>query len=54
MNADKSRASLALIMGDDEFKNNTLSVKFLREEKPQQQLAIDELRSFLQDQLFTG
>ncbi len=33
--ADKSAARLALILGEDEIASQTISIKFLREEKPQ-------------------
>ena len=33
--ADKSGAKVALILGDDEISNKTISVKYLREDKPQ-------------------
>ncbi|MCI0505220.1 MAG: histidine--tRNA ligase [Gammaproteobacteria bacterium] len=46
--ADKSGAGVALILGDDELANNTISVKYLREEKPQQTFGQDELKNFLQ------
>ncbi|MCC5880689.1 MAG: histidine--tRNA ligase [Idiomarina sp.] len=41
--ADKSGARLALIMGDDEIANEVVSVKYLREDKPQQSLTWDQL-----------
>lgn len=34
--ADKSGAKVALILGDDEISNNTISIKFLREDKSQE------------------
>jgi histidyl-tRNA synthetase len=34
--ADKSGAKVALILGDDEISDNTISIKFLREDKPQE------------------
>ena len=34
--ADKSGAQVALILGDDEISSNTISIKFLREDKPQE------------------
>jgi len=46
--ADKSGAAVALILGDDELANNTVSVKYLREEKPQHSLAREELETFFQ------
>ena len=41
--ADKSGAKLALIMGDDEIANQVVSVKYLREDKPQQSLTWSDL-----------
>ena len=41
--ADKSGAQLALIMGDDEVANQVVSVKYLREDKPQQSLTWTDL-----------
>ncbi|WP_455365357.1 histidine--tRNA ligase [Kaarinaea lacus] len=46
--ADKSGATVALILGDDELANNSISIKYLREDKPQQSLAQNELENFLQ------
>ena len=37
--ADKSGAKVALVLGDDEVEQGTVGVKYLREEKPQQNLA---------------
>lgn len=45
--ADRCGASLALIVGDDEITNNTISVKYLRQDKPQQAIATNDLISFL-------
>lgn len=45
--ADKSGAAVALILGDDELANNSVSIKYLREDKPQQSLARDALEDFL-------
>ena len=50
--ADKSGAAIAFIIGDEEFKNSTVSAKFLREDKPQQALAIEKLNDFIKDQFF--
>ena len=46
--ADKSGAKMAFIIGDDELEKNALSIKFLREKKDQQQVAFDEVISYLQ------
>lgn len=45
--ADKSGAKIALIIGEDEVKQNTVSFKHLREEKPQQMLKREELQQWL-------
>ncbi len=41
--ADKSGARIALIIGDDEVTNNSVNIKFLREDKPQLSYQEDEL-----------
>ncbi len=41
--ADKSGAQIALIMGEDELKNETLMIKFLRQEKGQIEINQKEL-----------
>lgn len=46
--ADKSGAKVALILGQDEIANNTVSVKFLREERPQLAVPKSELATLLQ------
>ncbi len=45
--ADKSGASLALILGDDEIANGTLGIKFLREKREQQTLGREQVIEFL-------
>lgn len=45
--ADRSGARLALIIGDDEIAGNTVNVKFLRQKKPQQTVAMNDLTDFL-------
>ncbi|RTE86211.1 MULTISPECIES: histidine--tRNA ligase [Gammaproteobacteria] len=45
--ADKSGAQIAVIMGEDEVNNGTVSVKYLREDKPQSSMTVDELIKFL-------
>ena len=47
--ADKSGASVALVLGDDELANNTVSVKYLRKDKPQQSVSQDDLLAILQN-----
>jgi len=44
--ADKSGAKIALILGEDEIKNQSVSIKFLREEHAQVSLKEDELITF--------
>ncbi len=45
--ADKSGATIALIIGEAELAQNLISVKYLREDKAQQQLNFDQLADFL-------
>jgi histidyl-tRNA synthetase len=49
--ADKSDAPLALILGDDEIKNQQVGVKFLREDTEQVMLAWAELPAWLAKKL---
>ena len=49
--ADKSGASMAFIIGEDELKNQHVVIKFLRDEREQMTMAITELPQFLQTQL---
>ena len=46
--ADKSGADLALILGEDEARAGQVALKFLREDVPQQTLAIDDAIRYLQ------
>ncbi|HEY9202646.1 MAG TPA: histidine--tRNA ligase [Gammaproteobacteria bacterium] len=46
--ADKSAASLALIIGEDEIASDTVSIKHLREDKPQTTVSQQELVTCLQ------
>jgi histidyl-tRNA synthetase len=46
--ADKSGAAVALILGEDEVRDQTVSIKFLRTEEGQSTLPKAELISFLQ------
>ncbi len=48
--ADKSGAKLCLILGDDELSENKVTVKFLREQREQQQIAINQLSQWLADE----
>lgn len=45
--ADRSGARLALLLGEDEVKAGDVTIKFLREEQPQQTLPQDRLAAFL-------
>ena len=45
--ADKSGAEIALILGEDELEKKQLTVKYLREEKPQITVKWNEISSFL-------
>ncbi|WP_353571781.1 histidine--tRNA ligase [Candidatus Albibeggiatoa sp. nov. BB20] len=47
--ADKSGAQMALVLGDDEVDNQQVTVKFLREDKPQQTLGHQELQALLNE-----
>lgn len=45
--ADKSGASIALILGEDEVAKNHLAVKYLREEKEQQHFPLGDIEFFI-------
>lgn len=45
--AHKSGAYAAFILGDDEIANETLGVKFLREDRSQQQISRNDLAAFI-------
>lgn len=45
--ADKSAASVALILGEDEAANNKIGVKFLREDRPQETVDQTDLANYL-------
>lgn len=47
--ADKSGARIALILGDQELKANSVAVKFLRAEKPQLIVKMDKISETLRD-----
>jgi histidyl-tRNA synthetase len=49
--ADRSEASLALLVGDDELASETVSVKYLRETTEQQSLSRRELTELLKRRL---
>lgn len=46
--ADKSGADIALILGEDEAKENKVTIKFLREDLPQQTFMVPEAIAYLQ------
>lgn len=48
--ADKSGAEIALIIGDDEVEKEVVAVKYLRAERPQEHVAIEQLAEFLNEQ----
>lgn len=45
--ADKSGARLACIIAEDELRQNSITIKYLREEKPQLTLSFDECLNYL-------
>ena len=45
--ADKSGAAVAVILGEDELSSNTVQVKFLRQERPQETVDQQNLVDFL-------
>jgi len=47
--ADKSGAKWAFILGDDELEKNKISIKYLREERPQENLSLTELINRLKE-----
>lgn len=47
--ADKSGARLALILGEDEIKNNQVSIKHLREQSEQITVASNQINQYLTD-----
>jgi len=49
--ADKSKARLALLLGEDEIKQNSVTIKYLREDKAQELVSIDELINNIEDVL---
>ncbi len=46
--ADRSGASLALILGEEELAEGAVSIKFLREDRPQQRIAQDAVVAWMQ------
>ena len=49
--ADKSGANIAFILGDDELEQNVLTLKFLREEKEQQTIELNNITSYLRQEI---
>ncbi len=47
--ADKSGAAIALILGENEMAENTVTVKFLREQKQQQTINQNDISEFLKN-----
>lgn len=47
--ADKSGADLAFILGEDELEKNAVTVKFLREKKEQEVIALDQVTEYLKN-----
>ena len=47
--ADKSGAELALILGEDELASESVVIKYLREDKPQETVAQSSLINWLKD-----
>ena len=45
--ADKSAASIVLVIGENEMQEAHVQVKYMREEKPQERVSIDTLNMFL-------
>ncbi len=45
--ADKSGAELALIIGEEEAANGEVAIKFLREERPQMTVSVDQVEATL-------
>ncbi len=44
---------LALVLGEEEIENKTITIKFLREEKQQETIKQTELAQFFQTLLFS-
>jgi len=47
--SDKSGADLAFILGEDELEKNVITVKFLREKKEQDVIALDQVTEYLKN-----
>lgn len=51
--ADKSGAQLALIIGEKEFQSQTISIKYLRQNLPQQEVSWQDIEKFIGNYLET-
>jgi histidyl-tRNA synthetase len=49
--ADKSTASFALILGEDEVAKEVVALKFLREDQPQQIISLNEIINFFKSRV---
>jgi len=49
--ADKSGARFCLILGETELAENKITIKYLREQREQTQIAIDQLPHWLEKSL---
>jgi histidyl-tRNA synthetase len=49
--ADKSGAEVAFILGDDEIEKNVVTVKYLRDKKEQEIIALDKIKDYLKSSL---
>lgn len=47
--ADKSGAKIALVLGEDELKTQSITVKYLREERAQERVLIEQLSTYLRE-----
>ena len=52
--ANKSGATVALILAENEVKSDTLSIKYLRVERPQEIVTHEQLAQFLTEHLAIG
>jgi len=52
--ADKSEANAAVIFGETEIKNKTVCIKFLREDRPQEEVSLETAADFLKSVIITG
>ncbi len=52
--ADKSGAALGLLLGDEELASQRIGVKFLRADRPQESLALEQVIALLRERVTTG